>query len=56
MGTDQNPKCAQSESVAPATALAYLDPKYWSISTMEFLSDCSSSLSCPLLISFSSVF
>lgn len=42
MGTDQNPKCAQDESVAPATALAYLDPKYWSVSTLEFLSDSSS--------------
>ncbi|XP_031744873.1 EEF1A lysine methyltransferase 4 isoform X2 [Cucumis sativus] len=29
MGTDQNPKSAQNENVAPATALAYLDPKYW---------------------------
>ncbi|XP_022136226.1 methyltransferase-like protein 13 [Momordica charantia] len=29
MGTDQKPKRAQDESVAPATALAYLDPNYW---------------------------
>ncbi|TYK06704.1 methyltransferase-like protein 13 isoform X2 [Cucumis melo var. makuwa] len=29
MGTNQNTKSAHNESVAPATALAYLDPKYW---------------------------
>ena len=38
MGTDQNPKCAQNESVAPATALAYLDPNYWSLFFFSFLS------------------